>query len=262
MSITLTDTHAHLTSVQILPQIEDVLQRASHKGISRIVNICTDIPSLEQGLLLNEKHHWVYNAAATTPHDVEKEGEEFFPFVERSASAGKLVAIGETGLDYFYTHSDRKVQQAFLLRYFALALQKKLPLIFHCRDAFEDLFAMADGAYLGAPAVLHCFTGTLEEAKGVLDRGWFLSISGIATFKKSEGLREVIKYTPLDRLFVETDAPYLAPQSQRGKQNEPSFLFETLELVASIKEVSIAEAARATQDNAERFFLFQKLNKS
>jgi len=255
----ITDTHAHLTSVQILPQLEEVVERALENGVGKIVNICTDIPSLEQGYLLHERYPWVYNAAATTPHDVEKEGAEFFPFVERAAKTGHLVAIGETGLDYFYTHSDRRVQQAYLLRYFALALEVKLPVIFHCRDAFEDLFSMADDAYSSSPAVLHCFTGTLDEAKRVLERGWYLSISGIATFKKSESLREVIQYVPLDRLFVETDAPYLAPQSHRGEQNEPSFVKETLELIAHIKGVSVEEAMRVTEANAESFFSFSKV---
>jgi TatD DNase family protein len=260
MTVTITDSHAHLTSVQMLPPLEEVLQRALQKGVTRIINICTDIPSLEQGLLLHEKYPWVHNTAATTPHDVVKEGEEFFPIVQRAAASGKLVAIGETGLDYFYEHSDRKVQQEFLRRYFALARNLKLPLIFHCRGAFQDLFAMADSAYRQAPAVLHCFTGTLEEAKGVLDRGWFLSISGIATFKKSELLREVIRYVPLDRLFVETDSPWLAPQSHRGKQNEPSFVVETLELVACLKGVAVHEAAQRLEENAERFFSFSKVN--
>ncbi len=258
MSITYTDTHAHLTSEQILPHMEDVLKRAQQSGVTKVVNICTDRKSLEEGLLLHEKHPWVYNAAATTPHDVQKQGEEFFPLVERAAAERKLVAIGETGLDYFYEHSDKKVQQTFLQRYFALALAMKLPLIFHCRDAFNDLFSMADSDYRGAPAVLHCFTGTIEEAKGVLDRGWYLSLSGIVTFKKSESLREVAKYVPLDRLFIETDAPYLAPQSHRGKQNEPAFLPETAEFIAKAKGVSVADVAIASQENALRFFLFQK----
>ncbi|MBS0604704.1 MAG: TatD family hydrolase [Verrucomicrobia bacterium] len=259
MPITYTDTHAHLTSEQILPLLGDVLQRAKQSGVAKIVNICTGKKSLEEGLVLHESHPWVYNAAATTPHDVEKEGEEFFPLVERAAASKKLVALGETGLDYFYEHSDKKVQQKFLLRYFSLALQTKLPLIFHCRDAFPDLFAMADGHFQGAPAVLHCFTGTLEEAKGVLDRGWFLSLSGIVTFKKSESLREVAKYVPLDRLFIETDSPYLAPQSNRGKPNEPSYISETAETIAFAKGVSVGELAKATEDNAERFFSFSKV---
>ena len=248
------DTHAHLTSESLLPHVEEILDRAQKAKIGKIVNICTDERSLEEGLLLHEKFPWVFNTAATTPHDVEKEGESFFPIVERCASSGQLIAIGETGLDYFYEHSNRRIQQAFLLRYFALAKNQKLPLIFHCREAFNDLFSMADQEYMSAPAVLHCFTGTKEEAKGVLDRGWFLSFSGIVTFKKSEGLKEVAKYVPLERLFIETDAPYLSPQSHRGKPNEPSFLIETAQLIANIKGISLEELAHATRANAERFF--------
>lgn len=254
--MTFIDTHAHLTSEAVLPHLSEVLQRAQQSGIKKIINICTDQKSLEEGLLLREKTPWVYNTAATTPHDVETEGESFFPLVEDAAAKRKLIAIGETGLDYFYEHSNKKVQQAFLLRYFALALKMKLPLIFHCRDAFTDLFSMADSAYKGAPAVLHCFTGKLEEAKGVLDRGWLVSLSGIVTFKKSEGLREVAKYVPLDRLLIETDSPYLAPQSHRGKQNEPSFLPETAQEIAKVKAISLEELAQACTENTERFFSF------
>jgi TatD DNase family protein len=250
------DTHAHLTSEHMLPHLTEVLQRAHQSGIKKIVNICTDIKSLEEGLLLHEKAPWVYNTAATTPHDVVTEGEEFFPYVEKAASQNQLVAIGETGLDYYYEHSDKKTQQAFLLRYFSLALKMGLPLIFHCRDAFADLFSMADSNYSSAPAILHCFTGTIEEAKGVLDRGWFLSLSGIVTFKKSEALREVAKYVPLDRLLIETDAPYLAPHSRRGKPNEPSFLLETAEVIAKEKGIPLGDFAAAVTVNAERVFRF------
>lgn len=256
MPATFIDTHAHLTSEQILPHLKGVLERAEQNGLAKVVNICTDIKSLEEGLRLSEEYPWIYNTAATTPHDVEKEGELFFPYVESAAADGKLVAIGETGLDYFYEHSNKKVQQDFLLRYFALALKTQLPLIFHCRDAFADLFAMADSSYPSAPAVLHCFTGTLEEAKGVLDRGWFLSLSGIVTFKKSESLREVAKYVPLDRLFIETDSPYLAPHSRRGQQNEPAFIAETAEVIARTKGIPLEGLARACCENALRFFAF------
>jgi TatD DNase family protein len=117
---------------------------------------------------------------------------------------------------------------------------------------------MADSDYLGAPAVLHCFTGTLEEAKGVLDRGWYLSLSGIVTFKKSEGLREVARYVPLDRLFIETDSPYLAPQSRRGMQNEPAFLLETAEVLAREKGVALETLVQACEANALQFFSFFK----
>ena len=253
------DTHAHLSSEQVYPHIHEVLARAKEKGIEKVVNICTDETTLHKGINLSRTYPWVYNAAATTPHDVDREGESFFPLVEQAAREAKLVAIGETGLDYHYERSPRKVQQEYLLRYFALALLSKLPLVFHCREAFEDLFALADLHYPSAPAVLHCFTGTKGEAKSVLERGWFLSLSGIVTFKKSEELREVAKYVPLDRLFLETDTPYLAPQSQRGKRNEPSWMVETAIAVAEIKGVTLDALAERSRENALNFFSFSKV---
>ena len=196
----------------------------------------------------------MFNAAATTPHDVEKEGELFFPMVEKCATEGKLVAIGETGLDYHYHHSPIETQRRFMIRYFELAVKTHLPVIFHCRDAFDDLFALADQHYSKRPAVLHCFTGTLEEAKACLDRGWFISMSGIVTFKKSQLLREVAAYVPLDRLFIETDTPYLAPQSKRGKTNEPSYIDEVAQVIAQTKGISLDQLAEATKGNAVKFF--------
>ncbi|MBS0621023.1 MAG: TatD family hydrolase [Verrucomicrobia bacterium] len=251
------DTHAHLTSEALLPHLHGILERAKASGIKRIVNICTDEKSLIEGLDLAKKDPIVSNAAATTPHDVDKEGESFFPYVEKCASEGRLVAIGETGLDYFYSYSKKETQQIFLLRYFALAKKMQLPLIFHCREAFSDLFSHADREYVGKPAVLHCFTGSLEEARGVLDRGWYLSLSGIVTFKKSAELRKVAEYVPLDRLLIETDAPYLAPEKHRGRQNEPSYLVETAELIAKLKGISVEELAKQTAENALHFFQFQ-----
>jgi len=252
------DTHAHLTSLEIKEQKEEMLARARLHHIAKIVNICTDEKTLADGLELAKQASEVYTSAATTPHDVEQEGESFLPLVEKCALEKKLVAIGETGLDYYYEHSPHKCQQKFLKLYFDLASRVNLPLIFHCRDAFSDLFALSDAHYANAPALLHCFTGTLDEAKGVLDRGWLLSISGIATYKKSHELREVVKYVPLDRLVLETDTPYLAPQSRRGKVNEPSFLIETAELVASLKGIKLEALGAATSHNAEQFFSFSK----
>jgi TatD DNase family protein len=252
------DTHAHLTSLEIKEEREEMLLRARLHQIAKIVNICTDEQTLADGLDLAKQVSQVYTSAATTPHDVEQEGESFFPIVEKCAFEKKLIAIGETGLDYYYEHSPRQSQQKFLKSYFDLATRAHLPLIFHCRAAFSDLFALSDAHYANRPALLHCFTGTLDEAKGVLDRGWLLSISGIATYKKSHELREIVKYVPLDRLVLETDTPYLAPQSRRGKVNEPSFLIETAELVASLKGIKLEALGAATSHNAEQFFSFSK----
>ena len=248
------DSHAHLTSLELLPNVDAIIERALSAGVKKMVNICTDEPSLKAGLQLRERFQEVYNTAATTPHDVEKDGEHFFPIVEEAALKGQLVALGETGLDYFYEHSPKAVQQAFLTRYFALGQKVDLPIVFHCREAFEDLFAIADSEWKGRSALIHCFTGTLDEARGLLDRGWYLSLSGIVTYKKSEALREVASFVPLDRLVIETDRPYLSPQSHRGKQNEPAFVRETAEKIAEVKQISLDEVVEQTAKNASTFF--------
>jgi len=254
------DSHAHLTSEKVFEEIDQILQRAQASGIKAIVNICTDETTLKRGLELAKKYPWIYNAAATTPHDVATEGEALFPFMEHHAKQGMLVAVGETGLDYFYHHSPKELQQHFLRRYLQLALSCRRPVVIHCREAFSDLFKILDAEYVvdgrHAPGVLHCFTGSESEAEKVLERGWYLSLSGIVTFKKSDSLRQIAKMVPLDRLLIETDTPYLAPQSRRGIVNEPSFLIETAATIAAIKSVSLEELAKATADNAQRLFGF------
>lgn len=254
--IMLIDSHAHLTSNEVFPHIDSILLRAKQGGIDAIINICTDGQTLERGIKLKKQYPWIHNTASTTPHDVEKEGELFFPQVQQAAKEGHLIAIGETGLDYYYEHSNRSIQRKILSQYFELAQSSHLPIIFHCRDAFNDLFAMADQEYQGCKAVLHCFTGSLQEAKGVLDRGWYISLSGIITFKKSEALREVATYIPLDRLVLETDTPYLAPQSKRGQPNEPAFMNETASMLAGLKNLSLEALAQTTSSNAMQFFSF------
>lgn len=255
----LLDSHAHLTSPVVFSQLDSLLERAQEAGVNKIVNICTDPLSLERGIELSQRYPWIYQAAATTPHDVEKEGEEVFERMANSARRGQLKAVGETGLDYHYEHSNRIIQKQFLRRYLHLALECKLPVIIHCREAFADLFEILDAEYQIdgrlAPGVLHCFTGTMQEAEEVLKRGWMLSLSGIVTFKKSLDLQQVAREVPLDQLLIETDTPYLAPQKQRGKQNEPAFLAETARFIASIKNISFEELAQATSCNAS--FLFK-----
>jgi TatD DNase family protein len=242
----------------LLEQVDEVVRRAKTSGLKKIVNICVDEKSLEAGLKLAERYDWIYNTASTTPHDVEKEGDSFFPQVKEAAQAGKLIAIGETGLDYFYEHSPKQVQQKFFSLYLQLAKSCSLPLIFHCRDAFYDLFSQTDEVYRNCPAILHCFTGTLDEAKEGLKRGWMISFSGIITFKKSESLREVVKYVPLENILAETDSPYLAPQTKRGLTNEPAFIRETIEMIAQVKALSVEEVTQATSQNALKFFSFSK----
>ncbi len=252
------DSHAHLTGEQLHTDVDDILMRAKNQHVTQIMNICTDQASLERGLKLAEQYPWVHQAGATTPHDVEKEGEQMFTKFATCARAGKFKAIGETGLDYYYEHSNRQTQKEFLRRYLHLALECQLPVVIHCREAFQDFFEIVDAEYQvnekHAPGVLHCFTGTLAEAEEVVKRGWMLSLSGIVTFKKSLELQEVAKIVPLEQLLIETDSPYLAPQKYRGRTNEPAFVVDTAAFIAYLKNVAAEEVAVATYKNAQRLF--------
>ncbi len=246
------DSHAHLTSDSVYSRIDPILERASKAGVSHIANICTDPLTLERGIELVKKNPWVYNVGATTPHDVEKDGARVFPIFEKAAREGQLVAVGETGLDYHYKHSSKKLQQEFLVQYIALAQELNLPLVIHCREAFEDLFAIAGDVKV--PLILHCFTGTLQEAEKVIQKGWYLSLSGIVTFKRSEELCQVAKIVPLNQLLIETDTPYLAPAPYRGKRNEPAFVVHTAMCIAKLREMAVNDLANSTSKNASRVF--------
>jgi TatD DNase family protein len=248
-----TDSHAHLSSREMLPQIDAVMSRAKMAGVEHVVNICTDLETLAAGLEIAKKWPSIRNAGSTTPHEALEWGEEHFPYFEREARAGNLCAIGETGLDYHYERSPKEAQQRCLIRYLELAAECNLPLIFHCREAFGDLFKLVPPK---CKAVLHCFTGDIEEAEECVNRGWMVSLSGIVTFKKSEKLRSVVKKIPLKQLLIETDSPFLAPQSRRGKMNEPAFLPETAACIAFERGLSIEELAHITKENAARFFAF------
>lgn len=246
------DSHAHLTSDELFPHLDAILARAQEAGVFAIINICTDKTTLKRGLELQSP--FVYHAASTTPHDADSLGELDFPVMEKAALDGLLVAIGETGLDYHYCHASKEKQCEFLIRYAELAKKCDLPLIIHCREAFSDLFSLLNLERV----LLHCFTGTLDEAKEVVDRGWMLSLSGIVTFKKSGALKEVAKWIPLENLMIETDAPYLSPEGFRGKTNEPSFLIKTAEVVGELRGISTSDLGKITAENALNFFRIVK----
>lgn len=248
------DSHAHLTGDALYPDVEALLERARLAQVSHVVNICTDRLSLERGLELALRYPFLLNTGAVTPHDVDEIGEKDWHCFAEAARAGKLAAVGETGLDYHNATSDRGVQAQFLRRYLELAKECQLPVVIHCRDAFNDLFKILDEVYPGGRGVLHCFTGTLDEARSIVERGFYLSLSGIVTFKKSLELQEVAKVIPLEKILIETDAPYLAPQSKRGKRNEPAFVGEVAEKIAEIKGIAVETVANQTAKNALDLF--------
>jgi TatD DNase family protein len=251
----LIDSHAHL-SKKDYKDLEGVLERAFQSNLSHIINICTDEASLEESLELEKKYRNLHSAASTTPHDV-KEEDLFFPKIAKYASQKKLIAIGETGLDYHYGYMNKDSQKKTFIAYVELAKKYDLPLIIHCRDAFFDLFEITK-KYLPLKAVLHCFTGNLEEALKVLENNWLISFSGIVTFKNSQSLREVVKSVPLEKMLIETDSPFLAPQKMRGKINEPSFLKEIAQTIAEVKNTSFDLVAERTTQNATNFFQIKK----
>lgn len=251
------DSHAHVTFPTYAPSEHlDVLQRAADAGIGYVMNIATDEKALEAGLALQTKELPValFLAAATHPHDLTSADDPLFPRVASLASTGALAAVGETGLDYSHGMETKELQRMIFSRYAELSQETKKPLLIHCREAFDDLFSLFRGYGGDLFGVLHCFTGTEADAKRLLDLGWYISISGIVTFPKSAALKTLVKYLPLDRLLLETDAPYLAPQAKRGLRNEPAFLVYTAQVIAELKELSLEQLASATTHNALSLF--------
>jgi TatD DNase family protein len=246
------DSHAHLADKAFAGDRDAVVQSAVQQGVAATITVCTDSKTLQIGREITEHHPSIYLAASTTPHEA-CDPDPFFEEVAQAATNGELVAVGETGLEYHHRCADHRIQRSLLQRYLSLAGQYDLPVILHCREAFADLFSVLDHNP-SARGVFHCFTGTLEEAKGVIARDWYLSLSGIVTFKKSEELRRVAGWIPLERLLVETDSPYLAPQSHRGQRNEPALLIETGAVIAEQKRLDVAEIAKATSENARSLF--------
>jgi TatD DNase family protein len=245
------DSHAHLSCEKVLPIANEMIIKAASSGIKRIINICTNSHELNEGLKLN--YPGLYHAAATTPHDVDGDKDLSLDYFEEKIHS--LIAIGETGLDYYNAKASALMQRKFLIRYLNLAVKFNKPIIFHCRNAFKDLFSIVDDYYpKSAKAILHCFTGTQEEADLVIEKGWYLSLSGIVTFKKCTDLQKVASTIPLDQLLIETDTPYLAPQSKRGIINEPSFVIETAECIAKIKNLPLEEIANKTWENSCKVF--------
>lgn len=250
------DTHAHLCSEAFQEELDQVMQRAKDAGVKTIVNIVTSPKELEIARAQKKKFPWLYLAAATPPGEVDHD-KEFFPIFEQAAKNGELTAIGETGLDSTY-NSDKELQRMSFIHYMELAKSLSLPLIIHCRGAFLELFALLeehfvrDGKLL--PGVLHCFTGTEDEAFYLAKKGWMISCSGIVTFKKSEALRRIFQKLPLDKIVIETDAPYLAPVPMRGKQNEPSYLLETAKMLAELKELPLEKVITQLTQNSNTLF--------
>jgi TatD DNase family protein len=258
------DSHAHLEMPQFDADREAVLARARDAGIEMILAIGsgTGPGSLDCAIQLAEKHDWLRATIGIHPHEAKLAGEADFVEMEQLARNKKVIAWGEIGLDYFYDHSPREVQQAVFIRQMEQARAAKLPIIIHCRpsdnseNAWEDCLRLLreHWAPSGLGGVLHCFTGSLAHMRAALDMGFMISFAGNVTFPKAQNIREAAKEVPLDRMFIETDSPFLAPVPYRGKRNEPAFVQEVARQIGELRGMSQEEIGQSTTENFRKFF--------
>ena len=253
----LVDSHAHLLSLE---DPVDAVSRAADEGVGKIISIGTGLESSLATIELSRKYRGVYVSVGIHPHSASDFSEEAMRKFEGMLKDPKVVAVGETGLDYHYMNSPREDQIRSFEAHMELAKRHSLPFVVHVRDADEELLSMLKGANLGQrPGVIHCFSGDYETAKKYLDLGFFISFSGIVTFKRAEEVRDAASKIPIERLLYETDSPYLAPVPERGKPNEPRNVVHVAKLVSQIRGLSLEEFTSIVFENMTE--LFAKVSK-
>lgn len=249
------DSHCHLDFVDFQSDLDDIVRRAKTASVEGMLTISTRLDGFPNVLAIAERYPMIWCSVGIHPHETEKEEADAQKLIDL-ARHPKVVGIGETGLDYYYDHSDRDAQKRAFRAHILAAQETGLPLIVHTREADENTAAMLQAAMAERPfsGLLHCFTSSQRLAEQAIEMGLSISFSGILTFKKTDALRETAKNVPLDRLLIETDAPYLAPVPHRGKRNEPAFTAHTAALLAQIKGLTLADIAEATTNNFFRLF--------
>lgn len=249
----LVDSHCHLDFPDFAPEREAVIARARAAGVGTMLTISTRLDEFPAVRAIAEAHYDIWCSVGAHPHEAADHAEATAPELAALATHPRVVGIGETGLDFHYDHSPREVQERVFRAHIAASHESGLPLIVHAREA-DDAIARILMEACPPAGVLHCFSSGRALAEAALDLGFYISISGIVTFRKAEELRAIVRDVPLDRLLVETDAPYLAPVPYRGKRNEPAYVAATVAAVAALKGVEADELAAATTDNFFRLF--------
>ncbi len=250
------DSHCHLDNPEFDNDRERAIERAHEAGVEWMVAIGTGDgpPDLDAGLRMAERHPRFLATVGVHPHDAAKAGAETYKSLEALARHPKVVGIGEIGLDYHYDFAPRDTQKAVFADQLAIAAAVGKPVIIHTREAWDDTFAQLQAHWTphGLPGILHCFTGGPAEAERALKLGFSLAFGGVVTYPKSDAVREAARLAPLDRILLETDAPYLAPVPKRGKRNEPAFLTFTAAEIARVRGIEVAELIAATSENFRR----------
>jgi TatD DNase family protein len=250
------DTHCHLNHEQFASDVPTTIERARQAGIEKMIVVGYDLPSSEAAVLLAERYQGVYAAVAVHPHDAKHYDDSTENSLRELASSKKVVAIGEIGLDYHYDFSPVEAQMTVFKAQLELARNTKLPVIIHCREAYDDVLNILEGEMGEISGVMHCWAGDREQAERTLKLGMYLGIGGVVTFKNAAMLREITAAAPLGRILLETDAPYLAPVPYRGKRNEPAYTALVAEKVAELRGVAREEIEEATTANACNLFKF------
>lgn len=258
MSQFLVDSHAHLDDADFDPDREAVIERARAAGLRYLLAIGGGPAPGELGaaITLAEHYDWIYATIGVHPHEAKHFRESHVEELRTLARHPQVVALGEIGLDYHYDHSPREVQKKVLIRQLELAQEVKLPVVIHCREAWEDLGEIVGNHWRssGLGGILHCFTGHREDAFKFMNWGFLISFAGNVTFKKADDLRDVARETPLDRLLTETDSPYLAPAPYRGKRNEPAYVRDVTRTLAGLHHITEEEMGQQAVLNFTRFF--------
>ncbi|NLZ53611.1 MAG: TatD family hydrolase [Thermoanaerobacteraceae bacterium] len=249
------DSHAHYDDEQFDTDRDEVLKRIKQQGVIRVVNPASNLDSARKCIELSTIYDFLYCAVGIHPHDSKQFSKETMLSIRELASFKKVVAIGEIGLDYHYDFSPQDIQKKCFAAHIQLALDLKLPLIIHNREAHKDTLDIikSEKGY-AVSGVFHCFSGSIELAKEVLDMGFYISLGGAVTFKNAKKTVEVAKYVPIDRLLVETDSPYMAPVPYRGKRNDSGYLHEIIKKISEIRNTDFDVIAEATVQNANRLF--------
>lgn len=246
--LNLTDSHCHLNHADFGEETDAVVQRALDAGVRRIVTIGTRLENTAELLTLAHKYPQIFATVGVHPEYVAEREVSADEIARTATSDDKIIALGEAGFDYFYDPNTKEAQRKLFKNHLIAARETGLPLVIHTRCAERDTID-ALSEFPDVKGVLHCFSSNAELAKFGLEQGWYLSASGILTFKKAQDLQDIFKDVPLNRLLVETDAPYLAPVPYRGKRNEPSFVVKTAEMLAELKGVSVNELAEISTEN-------------
>jgi len=254
----LIDSHAHIDFPQFDDDRDAMLARARAAGVSTIlaIGVGPGPEKLDAALPYAEAHNWIYTTVGIHPHEAKEVTPAHLDTLAKLARHPKVIAFGEIGLDYYYDHSPRDVQARVFRQQMELAAAAKLPIIIHCRDAWDDCLRILDEAWkpTGLGGILHCFTSTLEHARHGVDLGFMVSFTGNLTYPKAQDIRDVAKALPLSNILLETDSPYLAPQPFRGKRNEPAYVLEVAKTLANVRNLDLQETAATTSENFRRFF--------